>query len=117
MRERLIEIFKKTRYKVFPNGGIEFNLATQFTEFALNDIVDNLIENGVVALPCKLGDEIKGEIVHEIDYFESLMATGEIHISKKIYTCDKNDARKIILCSHPMSWEEAERALKGDEGK
>ena len=58
MRERLIEVFKKIRYNVFPGGGIDFDLATQFTEFALNDIVDKLLENGVIVLPCKVGTRV-----------------------------------------------------------
>ena len=75
-------------------------------------IADYLLANGVIVLPCDVGAEIKGEIVHEIDYHKSLMATGETIITKKIYTCDKEDVRAIVFCCHPMTWEEAEAKLK-----
>jgi hypothetical protein len=32
------------------------NLATQFTDFALVEIVDALLANGVIVPPCKVGD-------------------------------------------------------------
>ena len=58
MRDRLIEIFKKTDYSIFPNTTANANLANQFSEHALNDIVDKLLENGVIVPPCKVGDKV-----------------------------------------------------------
>ena len=52
MRDKLIELFKKINYTPFEQCNIEANLATQFTEYALNHIVDELIANGVIVTPC-----------------------------------------------------------------
>lgn len=48
MRDRLIELFKKTKYTPFPEMTIKSNLGNQFTDYALNCIVDNLLANGVI---------------------------------------------------------------------
>ena len=58
MRNALKKIFKTINYVPFPGCNIEANLATQFTEHALNQIVDALITNGVVPFPCKPGDTL-----------------------------------------------------------
>ena len=58
MRDRLIELFKKIDYKIFPNSTVTANLANQFSEYALNDIVDKLLANGVIVPPCKVGDKV-----------------------------------------------------------
>ncbi len=57
MRDRLIEIFRKTNYQNRPNG-LTANLATQFSEYALGEVVDALLANGVIVLPCKVGDMV-----------------------------------------------------------
>lgn len=56
-RDRLIELFKKINYKVYERS-IKYNLATQFNDYALNQIVDELLANGVIVPPCPIGTEI-----------------------------------------------------------
>lgn len=58
MRERLIELFRKTEYQNRVCG-TKANLATQFTEYGLNQIVDALLANGVIVPPCRVGDFIE----------------------------------------------------------
>ena len=53
MRDRLIEIFRKTNYQNRPDG-LTANLATQFSEYALREIVDALLANGVIVPPVKV---------------------------------------------------------------
>ena len=57
-RDRLIELFKKTEYTPFPEMTMKSNLGNQFTEYALNCIVDDLLANGVILPPCKVGDKV-----------------------------------------------------------
>ena len=57
MKDRLIELFRKTEYQNRVCGP-KANLATQFTEYGLNQIVDSLLDNGVIVLPCKVGDTV-----------------------------------------------------------
>ena len=54
-RDRLIELFKKIEYTPFPEMTIKSNLGNQFTDYALNCIVDELLANGVIVPPCKVG--------------------------------------------------------------
>ena len=56
-REMLKEIFKKTDYQNRPDG-MKANLATQFTEYGLNQIIDSILSNGVIVLPCREGDTV-----------------------------------------------------------
>lgn len=46
-RDRLIELFKKIEYTPFPEMTMKSNLGNQFTDYALNCIVDDLLANGV----------------------------------------------------------------------
>lgn len=57
MRDRLIEIFKKTKYSPV-KGGLEATLATQFSEYALNQIIDKLLAEGVIVPPVKVGQTV-----------------------------------------------------------
>ena len=57
MRDRLIEIFRKINYQNRPDG-LTANLATQFSEYALREIVDALLASGVIVPPCKVGDTV-----------------------------------------------------------
>lgn len=56
-RKRLIDVIKKIKYAPY-EGTIEANLVDQFSEYALQHIVDKFIENGVIAPPCKFNDTI-----------------------------------------------------------
>ncbi len=58
IRERLIDLFKKIEYTAFPELTMKANLANQFTDYALNSIVDEMIKNGVIAPPCNVGDTV-----------------------------------------------------------
>ena len=75
-------------------------------------IVEDLIKHDMIVPPCALGDDIKGEIVHEIEYRE-FFSQGDIQEEAYVHTMDKRDMGSTVFCSHPISWEEAERALKG----
>ena len=55
-RDRLKELFKKTEYTPFPKMTMKLNLGNQFTEYALNCIVDEFIANGVIVPHCKVED-------------------------------------------------------------
>ena len=57
-RDRLIELFKKTEYTPFPEMTMTANLGNQFTEYGLNCIVDSLLANGVIVLPCQIGQRV-----------------------------------------------------------
>ena len=57
-RDRLIELFKKTEYTPFPEMTMTANLGNQFTDYGLNCIVDNLLANGVIVPPCKVGQTV-----------------------------------------------------------
>ena len=48
MRDRLIELFKKIEYTPFPGMATKANLANQFTDYAINCIVDEMLKNGVI---------------------------------------------------------------------
>jgi hypothetical protein len=70
-------------------------------------IADYLLENGVIVLPVKIGDEINDQTVCGIEYTEALGRKGTVCQKKKIYICDKGDTEKMIFGSHTMTWEEA----------
>lgn len=55
--EQMIEIFKKINYKPYPNT-IEANLADQFSDYALKQIVDGLLTNKCHPLHCDIGDTV-----------------------------------------------------------
>ena len=104
MRDKLIEFIKQAKKQTKnANCDIERNMI----------FADYLLENGVVVPPCKVGDEINGEVVCEMLFSETLGNEGNICWNKQVYTCDKVDAEKKIRVEHPMTWEKAERALKG----
>lgn len=108
-KEKLTEIIKST---VVNAHGTK--LGDVFHPEFVENIVNNLIEGGVIVPPCKVGDEIKGEIVHEIEYRE-FFSQGDIQEETYVHTMDKRDVGSAIFCSLPISWEEAEAALKEKE--
>ena len=57
-RDRLIELFKKIKYTPFTEMTMKSNLGNQFTDYALNCIVDELLANGVIVPPCKVGQTV-----------------------------------------------------------
>ena len=56
-RDRLKAVFKKIKYKPFQTSS-ECDFATQFTDYALNCIIDECLANGIIVVPCKYGDTI-----------------------------------------------------------
>lgn len=123
-RERLIEILKDNQ------GDSTYYM----TDEAVQSVSDVLLENGVVVLPCKVGDTVY--IVHntaesiELDCLETCIyetVIDSIHISgiveyhmfyKKIihpdcdFFSDKDIGKTVFLTK-----EEAEKALKGGIAK
>ena len=55
MRDRLVELLKDVKFNPFDQFNIERNL---------NRIIDVLLANGVIVLPCKVGDVVY--FVHEV---------------------------------------------------
>lgn len=54
-RERLIEIFKNTKYKAYECTP-ETTVANQFSAYALCHIVDEFLKKGIMVPPCRVGD-------------------------------------------------------------
>lgn len=115
MRDRLIEIFKKINYNIFPDSTVNANLANQFSEYTLNDIVDKLIENNVIALPVGAGDTIYRPFFPGI---ESWVVTTIILYPEEIVFIDDSDNQfkesdigKTVFLTRG----EAENALKERE--
>ena len=63
-RDRLKAVFKKIKYKPFQTSS-ECDFATQFTDYALDCIVDGCLANGVIVPPCKVGG--KAWFIVELD--------------------------------------------------
>lgn len=123
-RERLVELLKDNQ------GDSTYYM----TDEAVQSVSDVLLENGVVVLPCKVGDTVY--IVHntaesiELDCLETCIyetVIDSIHISgiveyhmfyKKIihpdcdFFSDKDIGKTVFLTK-----EEAEKALKGGIAK
>ncbi len=100
MRERLIELLDE-----FLDLG-----------YSSSYIADYLLENGVVVLLLKVGD-----IVYQTDgirIYELMILDILLHKNKLYYETDAVDFDDdAIGTSIFLTREEAERALKGDEGK
>lgn len=56
-RERLIEIFKNTKYKAYECTP-ETTVANQFSEYALSHIVDEFLKKGLIVPKYKTGDKV-----------------------------------------------------------
>jgi hypothetical protein len=119
MQDKLIKIFKNTNYEPFPNT-IEANLADQFSAYALENIILEMIKQGTLVPPVNIGDDLwdiyrnkprKWEVVY-------LGYNGrEWHINV-LWWKDK-DNFKTMQVTYPFIWdnwffseEEAEQALK-----
>ena len=115
MRDRLIEKIKDSLNR---HIGKSCLLA--------ENIADDLLENDVIVLPCKLGDTMYdiSEFVKEIpcpEMYEDKVGfiairnrkNGEMYFDIECVECDYNDFGKTIF----FTKEEAEQALKGGEKK
>ena len=134
MRERLIELLSDAERE-----HLNYEMANKFCPFDdykchSEYIADYLLENGVVVLPCKVGEEvyyiIDGKIQElcvdhgtfgKIGFTMSARCKEEADMCE--YSCfegktcgigfDYSHIGKTVF----LTREEAERALKGDEGK
>jgi hypothetical protein len=108
MRERLISLIKDSLFRHIDKS---CNLA--------ENIADDLLENGVVALPCKVGDVVyfiggirnslvKSAIVEEIIINDS-------GVRDLLVTSDNCVTFEKAIDAFYFTREEAERALKGGE--
>lgn len=71
--ERLKELFKEIEYTPFPEMTAKANLANQFTDYAVNCIVDEMLKNGVIVPPCEVGDT-----VYYPSFYKTAIIEGEI---------------------------------------
>ena len=72
MRDRLIELLNKIKYTPFEDCNIEASFKNQFTEYAFNHIVDEILADGWMRPPCKVGDTFYGLNETEYDDYEVL---------------------------------------------
>lgn len=111
MRERLIELLNKKYDHFCDQCGV--NKDSHYTD----NLADYLLENGVVLLPCKVGDVvyriytrawIGEDVVREVVVSEN----GVFYIDDKGRMTSCNKFGKTVF----LTREDAERALKGGAG-
>ena len=103
MRDRLIELIKEG------NGGYHFN--------SLELIADHLLANGVIVLPCKLGEKLYGIFglgssysIYELQ--DDMMSIFSSHSGNILFSYDENYVDPdCIGKSIFLTREEAEKAL------
>lgn len=104
MRNRLVELLK--------NAHDEQKYLT--SDKSIQAIADDLLANGVVVIPCKVGD-----IVYETDgirIYESTILDIFLYKNKPYYETDGIDFdESAIGKSVFLTKEDAERALKGEK--
>lgn len=114
MRDKLKDLFKRIQYTPSPEQTMKANLGNRFTEYALNCIVDDLITNGVMLPPCKVGDTvyfIPKYITNWIhDDVEYIKITKDSFIIKTVadWYFDEEDFGKTVF----LTKEQAEQKLK-----
>ena len=101
-RNKLIEILQDTLHEWECDVSIK----------TLTEITEHLIENGVICLPCKVGDKIYQ--TDGIRTYESTIREIEISSTNTVY-CTENIAfdERAIGNSIFLTREEAEKALEG----
>ena len=110
-RKRLIELLKKAPY-----GANAITLSDKHKDSILGEIADYLLENGVVVLPCKVGDMVY--IFERGSYIIPICGQGKPHWEIKIEKCS---FKYWLLDNHKFgvnmffTREEAENALKESE--
>ena len=110
-RERLIELLKKAPY-----CANAITLSDKHKDSILGEIADYLLENGVVVLPCKVGDMVY--IFERGNYIIPLCGQGKPHWEIKIEKCS---FKYWLLDNHKFgenmffTREEAEKALEESE--
>lgn len=85
-------------------------------DYGGNCMFYNVPKEQIIVPPCKVGEKINGEIVYEIEYKEYL-SQQSVHKEAFVHTMNKRDLNAVIFCSHPITWEEAEKALAERSGE
>lgn len=110
-KEKLIEIFKKIEYKPFPEMVSTANLANQFTDYALNSIVDQLLATDMFIPPCEIGDT-----VYYTDDFVKIIEKCKVYgfyfTNGKTSLCLDNGECKFVTSDWYATEKEAEEALE-----
>lgn len=114
MRERLIELLRNAPRTNVVYGNIKLDKPAQ----TLQTIADHLLANGVIVLPCKVGD-----VIYYLDRYSNSIQTDTV----KFFTVTKNGCKPILERHNKKFWEmyewgktvflskeEAEKALRGD---
>ena len=118
MRDRLIEIFKKINYRPYPNT-MEANMADQFSDYALEHIVNEFLKNGVIVPPVKYGDTLY--VITECSKIIVETIVIGVWLYEKRYTVitiDGNILNDSFGKTVFLTKEEAEQALRKEyEGK
>lgn len=100
MKKTLIEIFRETNYQSRKNG-MTANLATQFTDYALEQIVEHFIDKGIVASPCKIGQKIwyidKNKKIQEAEVVCIDIRATSKHIIATRYVWETEETVKLAL--------------------
>ena len=58
MREKLSELMKGVKYTVFPNGKDRYDFGVHHSDHIFQQVDDHLLANGVIVLPCKVGQKV-----------------------------------------------------------
>lgn len=102
MRDRLIEIIKKVPYGV--------GVGAKFEQHFCEKVADKLIENGIMVLPCKVGDlvytNVNGTGLQNSFRVNSVDLLG---FSNGLYSWTWHQLGKSVF----LTLEEAQQALKG----
>lgn len=129
MRDRLIELINNADVQI--NGNI-----SPYRDYGMEKIADNLLANGVIVPPCKVGQTVfkivklygdRKPIIVEGEVFEIALTHENGEIKKRFYFLEKGGNKIINRYSLWLDFdevgktvfptrEEAEQALKGGEG-
>ena len=103
MRERLIEIINEVPYGV--------SVGAKFQRHFCEKVADQLLENGVIVLPCKVGDVVYTNVngtglqnSFRVNYVDLL------GFSNGLYSWTWHQLGKSVF----LTLEEAQQALRGD---
>ncbi len=125
MRDRLVEIFKKIEYTPYLGSPSISNLALQFTDYALYSIVDDLIENGVFVLQCKVGQTVYMPFEGEVTPLLIVRISTEERMGKEVSRCYDAKSEKVATSFSDyhidktvfLTKEKAEQKLKEMRGE
>ena len=120
-RERLIELFKKIEFSPFPEITAKYKIADQFTNYALNSIVDEMIKNGVIMPPCKVGQTVYHRfgysfVIEKIEVFDNkmLFRCGNIGTDDYMSFYADEIGKDVFLTREEVEKALAERSANND---